>query len=137
VRLAAGRFTRQAPGGVSGWCLWYFTTSRYTAGLDLEIGRWLYRNPRAPWLSGVACVVEFHYTTTLQDADSVTAIVGLDSLTFGNSANRMDVPNLTVGLHGEIADRTLLRVGGVFPLDDDADDRFFDAELQVQVERRF
>ena len=100
--------------------------------LDVGVGYWLYRNPCACGLTGLAALVEFHYTTTLQDADSVTD----GDFYFGNSANRVDIPNLTVGLHSEIANHTLVRVGGVLPLDED-DDRYFDAEVQVQLERRF
>jgi hypothetical protein len=44
--------------------------------------------------------------------------------------------NLTVGLHTEILNRTICRVGGVLPLRT-GDDRAFDAEVQIQLERRF
>jgi hypothetical protein len=101
---------------------------------DVSVGYWLHHNPNAPVLTGLAAVVEFHYTTTLNDADSISGPVGL--ATFGNLANRMDIPNLTVGLHSELANRTLVRVGGVFPLST-GDNRWFDAEFQAQVERRF
>jgi hypothetical protein len=43
---------------------------------------------------------------------------------------------MTVGLHAEVACNTLVRVGGVFPLVS-RDDRCFESEVQVQVERRF
>jgi hypothetical protein len=104
--------------------------------LDLSFGRWLYSNPYARCLTGLASVIEFHYTTALQDTDSVTGIIAGTPIEFQNSANRLDVLNLTVGLHGEIARCTLLRVGGVFPLCA-GDNRFFDAEIQAQLERRF
>jgi len=51
-------------------------------------------------------------------------------------ADRADIVDFTVGLHAELADRTLCRVGGVFPLGTGAN-RCFDGELQVQLERRF
>ena len=102
--------------------------------VDVAAGYWLYRNRRAPTLTGLAAVVEIHDTTTLQDADSVSGMVGL--ATFGNPANRVDVTNLTVGIHTEFANHTLFRVGGVFPLSS-GDNRWFDAEVQAQVERRF
>jgi len=104
--------------------------------LDVGSGYWLYRNPRAPRLTGVAALLEVHYATTLTDASSRSFSDGITTLNFGNSANRVDEVNLTVGVHGEFARNTLLRVAGVFPLRDD-DDRSFDSEVQVQAERRF
>lgn len=105
---------------------------------DFTVGRWLYRNRCARVLRGMAALVEVHYTGTLQDTDTVTGSVYpyLTHLTFTNPANRVDIVNLTVGLHNEIACNTLLRVGGVFPLTY-GDNRAFDAEIQVQLERRF
>jgi hypothetical protein len=102
--------------------------------LDLQTGYWLYRNPDAARLTSLAAVAEVHYTTTLNDAPAVTGLAG--QAWFGNPANRVDIVNLTVGLHSEFAGHTLLRVGGVFPLSN-GDDRSFESELQVQLERRF
>jgi len=104
--------------------------------LDLGVGYWVYRNPRARALTGVAGLLEVHYATTLNDAGSLTFFDGISTLDFGNSAGGVDEVNLTVGVHGEFARNTLLRVAGVFPLRED-DDRSFDSEIQVQVERRF
>ena len=103
---------------------------------DLELGYWLHRNPCARGLTGLAAVVEFHYATTLQDADIVTGTTTITNFAFGNLANHVDEVNATVGLHGEFANRTLCRVGAVFPLSW-GDNRSFDAEVQVQLERRF
>ncbi|MGA2062552.1 MAG: hypothetical protein ABSG67_18885 [Thermoguttaceae bacterium] len=106
--------------------------------LDLSGGCWLYRNPCACGLTGLAALLEFHYTTTLQNTDVVeqTAYPPPFLITFENFANRVDIVNLTVGLHAEFANRTLCRVGGVFPLCS-GDNRSFNSEVQVQVERRF
>jgi hypothetical protein len=105
--------------------------------VDFSAGYWLYRNCCAPWFTGLAAVAEVHYTTALQDAD-VVAKVGYPPprLIFSNFANRVDVVNLTAGLHAEIARDTVCRVGGVFPLSR-GDDRSFDGEVQVQLEHRF
>ena len=43
---------------------------------------------------------------------------------------------MTVGLHAELANNTLFRVRGVFPLST-GDNRAFDAEVLAQLERRF
>ena len=81
-------------------------------------------------------MVEFHYTTTLQDADVVAGDVAGTAFQFGNFLNRVDVVNLTVGLQAEVSGCTSLRIGGVFPLDDNPE-RPFDAEIHVSLDRRF
>lgn len=102
---------------------------------DLEAGYWLYRNPRARCLNGLASILELHYTTTLEDADRISGGDGAQAMIFTNTANRVDLLNLTVGLHAELG-LTTLSIGGVFPLREDSD-RTFDAELQVFLNRRF
>jgi len=103
---------------------------------DLSVGYWLSRNPCADWVTGLAGVVELHYTTTLQDADIVTGTTSSRFFSFGNFSNRVDVLDLTVGLHAELGNQTLCRVAGVVPLRT-GDDRLFNGEVQVQLERRF
>ena len=103
---------------------------------DLSVGYWLSRNPCADWVTGLAGVVELHYTTTLQDADIVTGTASGRFFSFGNFSNRVDVLDLTMGLHAELNNHTLCRVAGVVPLRT-GDDRLFNAEVQVQLERRF
>jgi hypothetical protein len=105
--------------------------------LDLAGGYWLYRNPCGRHLTGVAGMVELHYTTALQDSDVVAApFPPFPSLAFSNFANRVDVLDLTVGIHSELTKSALCRVGAVVPLRT-GDDRSFDSELQVQLEWRF
>ena len=105
---------------------------------DLETGYWLYRNPCAGWLTGLAAVLEFHYIGTLQNTHSlaVPTVSSLYDIEILNPANSVNVVDMTVGLHGELARNTLVRVAGVFPLSS-GDNRCFDGELQVQLERRF
>ena len=103
--------------------------------VDLALGYWLHRNPQSRFLTGVATMVEYHYTTTLQDADVVSGTDGHQLLQFGNTFNRMDISNLTVGFHTEFG-KTTVRVGGAFPLSGNSN-RLYDAELQVSVNRRF
>ena len=102
--------------------------------LDLGAGYWLHRNPCSDYLTGVAAVAELHYTTTLQDPDSVSLFGGV--LDFGNAAGRFNVLNVTAGIHVEVTEQTHLRFGGVFPLGED-NDRFFDSEIQASLIRRF
>ena len=74
--------------------------------------------------------------STLQDTDFILGNLGGNQLRFLNRFNRLDVTNLTVGLHGELDRSTTVMVGGVFPLAD-APDRAFDAEVLVAINRRF
>lgn len=95
---------------------------------DLKIGRWVYRNPAARRLTGIAPTVELHYTTTLQDTDSVAGVT--------NPYNRVDVLDLTGGLHIEFCQRTTLTVAATLPLRQGSN-RVFDSEAMVQLNRRF
>jgi hypothetical protein len=101
--------------------------------LDLGAGYWFFRDPYAPRWTGVALVGEFHYTTAIQDADLVGNPL---TVAIGNPANRFDIVNGTLGLQFLMFEASSLRVAGVFPLGDE-DHRFFDAEFQVQFNRRF
>jgi hypothetical protein len=102
--------------------------------LDASAGVWLFQGNGDRGLTGLAAVGEVHYTTTLDDADSFTApSFGID---FGNPDNRIDIVNASVGLHAEFANRTQLRVSGVFPLGQGSN-RAFDAELMVAVIKQF
>jgi hypothetical protein len=104
---------------------------------DLGGGYWLYRSPCPCGVTGVAALLELHYTTTLNDSDALAAAPSPDqSALLANPANRLDVLNVTAAVHTELARFTSLRIGGVFPLTDD-DDRFFDAEATVQLIRRY
>lgn len=99
--------------------------------LDASAGYWWYQSTDDSGLTGLASVLELHYTTTLNDAD--TAV--LNGAFIGNSENRYDVLNLTAGVHSEWSGNTAVRVAVVVPLD--RDERFFDSETQVSVIRRY
>lgn len=102
--------------------------------LDISAGWWLYRNPCSCRVTGLASLIELHYTTTLESADRVVAAP--TPPTFTNLANRIDAFDLTCGLHFEFGPCSSLRVGGVFPLRS-GDNRFFDSEIQLQLNRRY
>ena len=110
--------------------------------LDLSIGRWLYRDEGARVLTGLAAVTELHYITTLNDADTATALgpagpLGPTGLyTLSSVANRIDVLNLTAGVQFQLGALSNLRVAGVAPLTGDFD-RLFDSEIQVSFNRMF
>ncbi len=103
--------------------------------VDLSIGYWLHRNPRGCLITGIAPVLEYHYSSTLQNADIVTGYDGYQVLSYGNIYNRLDISNITAGVHTELG-KTTVRVGGVFPLRTGSN-RSFDAEVQVSINRQF
>lgn len=104
---------------------------------DIAFGGWAYRNHSADVLTGIAVLGEVHYTTTLQNTDDLRVTSQGTLIDISNPYNRQDVVNLTAALQFEIASTTTLRVAGVFPLGERPDQRFFDAEVQVQLNRQF
>jgi hypothetical protein len=103
--------------------------------LDVAGGYWFYRNEAAPHLKGMAALLEVHYTSALSDSDSLYGVTPITLFAFTGSG-RVDVVDLTVGLHFELANNTVCRVGSVVPLCS-APDRTFDSEVAAQIERRF
>jgi len=104
---------------------------------DVGGGYWLYDNPYGECVTGVAAMLEFHYTTAIQDADQIDFGQQFGSGFITTPGNRFDVVNVSTGVNVAFGDWTNLRVAGVFPLGDDFDQRFFDAEVQVQFNQRF
>lgn len=102
--------------------------------LDVSAGYWWLRTdvPDATGLTGLASVVELHYSTALNDAHSPE----FGFITVGNRDNRFDVVNLTLGLHSEWHGDTALRLAAVVPLRSRGENRFFDAEFQVALIKR-
>lgn len=101
--------------------------------LSLGGGRWLFRR-NCGLFRGLAGIAELHYTSTLEDADTVTQVNPMNISriqVLTNSRNREDVLNLTSGLHLDLSDNANARVGVNVPLRDDQ--RFHDATLMVQV----
>lgn len=107
--------------------------------VDMGGGLWFVHNPHARTVTGVAGILELHYTTTLDDANAVTAnlmrtmppLTERLTLTFGNLNGRVDVLNLTAGVHIALGDNVTLRFGAVTPLVQE--DSQFDVELQSSL----
>jgi hypothetical protein len=103
--------------------------------LDASAGYWLFRD-EAPggglhrYLTGIAPIVELHYTTALQNFHGIDGFVVSDS-------ERLDVLNLTGGLHFQMGPASALTVGAVVPLRTNTVDKEFDAEIVAQFDRRF
>ena len=102
--------------------------------VDLSAGYWLYRNPSAPIISGMAPALTLHYTTALEDAHTLagTSTDTCTDFAFGNAANRFDVLNLNVGVYTTWFNRITTYTGIVSPLDDGTN-RFFDMEAQFSL----
>ena len=98
--------------------------------LDTSFGYWLFRDPEAEFLTGLAGLLELHYTTALNSADIVTD--RNQFVTFGANSGRLDAVNMTFALHTEIARSTIVRAGYVAPLRD-SNHRFFDHEFTLAV----
>jgi hypothetical protein len=88
---------------------------------DVQAGYWLYQDPCAPHITGIAPVVELHYTTTLNDAD---AFGGLS-----NSHNRLDFLNITGGLQIDLSCESTITLAAAVPV---SRDRLFDVEVMLQ-----
>jgi hypothetical protein len=104
---------------------------------DLGLGYWLYQNPQSDGLTSLTAILELHYTSSLQDTDRVAGDAGGRLVEFTNNANRFDILNLTAGLQAQYNTLTFVRIACVVPLGARDDQRFFDNEVQVQVNRRF
>jgi hypothetical protein len=110
--------------------------------INTGAGYWLFRNARRSWMTGLAGLLELHFTTTLDSTDNVAfgplvpVAAGDRRVVLSNRRGHYSLLNLTAGLNFELTPDMLLRVAIVAPLLPD-DDRFFDAEPMVQLTRRF
>ncbi len=102
--------------------------------LDMAVGYWIYRDCcQCSFVTGMAPMMELHYTSTIQDPDRVT--VGID--TISTPYNRLDVLNMTAGLRFELRGRSYLTIAGVVPLRERREERIFDSEISMQFVRTF
>jgi hypothetical protein len=100
--------------------------------LDVNVGYWLYNDPAADFLTGVAPIVELHYTTTLNDAD----LIDRNGFIVGDLSNRFDILNVTLGAHLLFRNGRSIRPGFVIPLRS-GDDKQFDFEFFLQANMGF
>jgi hypothetical protein len=104
--------------------------------MDVGLGRWLGQPMGYRYLRGMAGIVELHYTSTIQDSDQVVVNNPGVNQRFQVDANRIDLLNLTSGLHFQLTPAANLRVGAVVPLKSEPD-RVFDSEIFVSFNRFF
>jgi len=111
---------------------------QHLLSLDMTIGRWLYQNPNAPFLRGFATFFELHYTTTMNDADSVTAgnvdPNAQDVVT--NGSNRLDILDTTVGIRAQLGESLFVTAAYVAPLRTGVE-KSFDSEFNLNISRYF
>jgi hypothetical protein len=99
--------------------------------LDSSLGYWLYQTKRHDvWITGIAPMIELHYSSTLKDLDLPDIGSGVFEPDF-----RRDALNLTGGVLFSLGRWTSLRVAGVAPLRHES--LMYDAELGVQLIRRY
>ncbi|QDU28560.1 hypothetical protein ETAA8_36630 [Anatilimnocola aggregata] len=104
---------------------------------DLGTGYWLFQDEFNDGLTSLAAILELHYTSALQDTDIVVGNAGTRPITYTNNFNRFDILNVTAGFQAQFNNVTSVRVACVVPLLAGVDRRFFDNELQVQINHRF
>jgi len=106
--------------------------------VDVQAGIWLWREPHARYITGLAPTVEYHYTTTINNANLITVPVAADAFVLGNTANRIDIHNLTLGVEMLLGTTSTLNIAAVVPLDKPtSDNRQFDSEYFIQFNRFF
>jgi len=103
--------------------------------LSLSAAHWLYQDPDAAYLTGLAALLELHYTTSLDDGGQVTLGASTDSYDLRDPNGVYENLNMATGLQAQIG-MTDLRAAVVLPLLDGTN-RPFDAEFLFQVNRRY
>jgi hypothetical protein len=96
--------------------------------LDGTLGMWAYRNPYARAVTGIAPVIELHYSSTLQDTESLTG----NGFTVNGVSRRFDVLNGTICTHFFLGDQLTVTPAISFPLRN-GNDQQFDYEAIVQA----
>jgi hypothetical protein len=98
--------------------------------LDSKVGYWLYQDPEARWVKGIAPTVELHYTSTLQNANSLGTLITPAFL-------NQNILDLTAGLQFRLGKSSDLTLAGAVPLTTNPSGKLFDAEAIVQYNWRF
>jgi hypothetical protein len=105
---------------------------------DIGTGYWVYRDPEAMFLTGVAPILELHYTTTLDNAQigAFQRAPGGNTVMVGNLGNRLDIIDLLGGVTLKMGESATLAAGYVVPLSTGMN-RPFDYEVNVQLNWKF
>ena len=108
--------------------------------VDVALGYWMYRNSTG-WITGLAPIVEAHYTSTMDDSDVLQFQNNAGGTTYqailGNTLNRLDIWNLTLGAVLQIGSRVYVTNGFVIPLGEmNNGSALFDWEYSLQINYR-
>lgn len=107
---------------------------------DTTFSQWLFRNDSDSLVTGVAALAEFHLVSALDSPRQIAAVQdgsgAPTDVLLSSSAGQFLATYITTGVHLELARNFAIRIGSVFPLASGVD-RFFDAEINVQLERRY
>ncbi|HEY2826254.1 MAG TPA: hypothetical protein VGJ04_01530 [Pirellulales bacterium] len=102
--------------------------------VDCSVGYWLFNNRLGTgggeYLTGMAPILELHYTKALDDAMGIQPFIEPES-------NTINALNLTAGFFFQLGSSSGLTVAGVAPLRTSRADKQFDAEVLVQFNRWF
>lgn len=103
--------------------------------VDCSVGYWLFYNEArgagmGGYVTGLAPIVELHYTRTLSNAQGAGSVIQPES-------DQINALNLTGGLFFKLGSSAGLTVAGVAPLRTSPSDKQFDAEVLVQFNRWF
>ncbi len=104
---------------------------QHLATLSLAFGSWCYEN-YAPGslLKRVGWSLETHYTTTLNDSDTIN----VDNFRIGDPGQDLSLVNEIIGVHMQVG-KTIFTGGYAVPLT--SSDRVFDGELRFFANRYF
>src|SRR5262249_41195700 len=127
-------------------------TEQTLSHLDWNVGYWVYRDPDARWLTGIAPAFEVHYTSALDNAERVqlpndgsTMINPKDPTglqipapgpVVGGQRNRLNIVDLTAGTTFLIRDRATLATAFSVPVSNGRN-KTFDWEFQLQLNYYF
>jgi hypothetical protein len=115
--------------------------------LNLGFGYWLQRGDGNSTLRGLAGLFEVHYTSTLDEANPfvvpagrlLATSPGIDDIPIDIAAgpiNDIDQVNLSTGLAAYVGSLQITN-GIVVPVSENDDDRSFDFEYSLQINRRY
>ncbi len=109
---------------------------------NLGLGAWLWKNDSERLIQSLSLRSEFHYSTTLNDADlSAPTVVAPDLgtrnsvLTFGNTSGRVDLLNTVFGVQAT-AGKTIFTNAFVAPMRSGTD-KAYDFEYNFSMNRLF
>lgn len=115
--------------------------------LNLGFGYTMIDDPRNTLLNRLTAMLEFHYTSTLQDAKISTIPISVNSsgtsgvnpiqtIEFGNLLNRVDIVNMVSGLSANCGNWVVTN-GFTVPISLSEEDGPFDFEYNLQLQRPF